>query len=317
MAETVTGELYKRYRPRKLSEITGQKEALKILVDMGKRGVIPHAMLLSGPSGCGKTTIARIVARNLKCSDHDFNEINAASSRGIDMIRDIESMVGVSPMAGDCRVWLIDEAQSLTGDAQQAFLKLLEDMPPHVYFMLATTDPKKLKSTIITRCTQITCKSLTIDELSSLIRRVVTLESQRTETEIEVDAEVVAKVAETAGGSARQALVTLNAVIGLQGKEAQLAAIENADVAKEGIDLARLLYSDKATWSSVSKLLKTIEQDPEAIRRIIVGYGKTILLNSGSSRAHFIIEEFREPLFDVGTAGALLASSCYAIVSSK
>lgn len=311
MAETETCELFKRYRPRKISEIVGQKDALKMLIDMDKRNAIPHALLMSGPSGTGKTTIARILARRLKCSPMDFCEINGSSSRGIDTIRDIERAVSTAPIGGTSRVWYIDESHALTGDAQNSILKLLEDMPPHVYFMLATTDPKKLKPTILTRCTQIVCKAISIADLKELIDRVVLAEEKT------LDSSVVDLIASTANGSARQALVTLHTVIGLVDKESQIAAIQNPDVVGTGIELARLLYNPKSTWQQVAGILKTNEEDPEGIRRIIVGYGKAILLNSGAARAHMVIEEFREPLFDVGTAAALLASSCFAIINSR
>src|SRR5690606_3369465 len=110
-------------------------------------GDIPHAMLFTGPSGCGKTTLARILRVKLRCSDNDFQEINAADFRGIDSIRSMRQQVGAAPLGGDSRIWLIDEAHSMTADAQNAFLKLLEDTPRHVYFFLATTDPQKLKKT--------------------------------------------------------------------------------------------------------------------------------------------------------------------------
>lgn len=313
MAESDAKELYRRYRPTTLQEIVGQKDALKVLTDMGKRGVMPHALLFSGPSGTGKTTMARIIARKLKCYDHDFAEINAASSRGIDSIRDIEMRMGISPMGGMCRVWLLDECHSLTSDAQTALLKLLEDTPPHVYFMLATTDPKKLKPTIVTRCTQITCKAVSVADLVSAITRVVIAEDK------EIDKEVISKIADMANGSVRQALVTLHTVIGLPDKASQLSAIENADVTVLGFDIAKLLMNTKVSWTNVRDKLATVEEDPETIRRIIINYCKSALIKGWGDpgRAHLIIEEFREPLFDAGTASALLTSSCYALVNSR
>ena len=93
-------ELYRKHRPVKLSQVLGQDGVIKSLTELGKADKIPHCLMLSGPSGVGKTTIARILRRKLKCSDHDFYEINAAQTRGIDMVRDIQSRVGQSPIGG-------------------------------------------------------------------------------------------------------------------------------------------------------------------------------------------------------------------------
>src|SRR5688572_25883760 len=140
-------ELYKKFRPKTLKGVVGQEGAVSSLQSMIDKGRLPHTILFSGPSGCGKTTIARILKGILECSDLDFFEINCADFKGIDMVRDIRRYVGIPPLHGKSRVWLIDEAHQLTKDAQNAFLKLLEDTPKHAYFMLATTDPQKLLPT--------------------------------------------------------------------------------------------------------------------------------------------------------------------------
>jgi DNA polymerase III gamma/tau subunit len=109
MTEPNAVELYRKYRPTKFSEVVGQSDAVKTLVDMGKRKALPHFILFTGPSGCGKTTIARILRQKLKCSDSDFSEVNAANDRGIDMVRDIEKKMNYAPIGGKCRLWLCDE----------------------------------------------------------------------------------------------------------------------------------------------------------------------------------------------------------------
>src|SRR5687768_10085551 len=121
--------LYKKHRPKTLKGIVGQDGAVASLQKMIDRNLIPHAILFTGDSGVGKTTIARILKDHLECGDPDFIEVNAADSKGIDMVRDIRSRAGLSPMAGPCRVWLIDEAHKLTTDAQNCILKILEDGP--------------------------------------------------------------------------------------------------------------------------------------------------------------------------------------------
>ncbi len=105
----MSNEIYKRYRPKNLSQLIGQPEAVQMLEGMIKNNAIPHATLLCGPSGVGKTTTARILKKLLKCNDNDFEEINAADTRGLDTIRQIRSMMNLSPSGGQCRIYLLDE----------------------------------------------------------------------------------------------------------------------------------------------------------------------------------------------------------------
>jgi len=203
-------ELYKKYRPKDFEGVVGQTDALKSLQQMAKNKKIPHALLFTGPSGCGKTTLARIVRRELGCGKHDFSEVNCADFRGIDMVRDIRSRMMQAPISGSCRVWLIDEAHRLTGDAMDAFLKILEDTPDHVYFMLATTNPQKLLKTVRTRCTEISVKSLSNKDIVKLVTDVAKKEGKT------LPKEVAKKIADKCEGSARQALVLLHQIIDLE-----------------------------------------------------------------------------------------------------
>lgn len=298
-------ELYKKYRPKSLKEVVGQEDALKSLATMGRAGAIPHTLLLTGPSGCGKTTIARILKTLLGCSDNDFNELNGSETRGIDTVREIQSRIGIAPLGGKCRIWLIDEAHALTGDAQNALLKILEDTPKHVYFILATTDPAKLKKTIITRCTEIRLKEIDRIYLKELVMTVAKSEG------VDLTAEVTAKIADVAEGSARKALVLLHAVLGITDPAAQLAAVEANDTKAQAIELARALMAKK-DWKSVSAILQKLDDDPESLRRMVLGYCSATLIKSGNSRAAEIIEAFQFNLFDTGKAGLALAcwNSC-------
>ena len=206
-------ELYRRYRPTSFKQLIGQDDVVKSLVDLGKRNAIPHCILLTGPSGCGKTTTARILRKKLKCGDADYCEVNAAESRGIDMVRGIQQRMMLAPIAGDCRVWCIDESHKISSDGMSAMLKMLEDTPSHVYFLLATTNPEKLLPTIKTRATEIKLKLLSPEGIEHLIKRTAKSEG------VQLSEDVVISIQTHAEGSARKALVLLHAVIGIENED--------------------------------------------------------------------------------------------------
>ncbi len=144
--------LYRTYRPQKWSEVAGQDHIVKALKDSVATGRVAHAYLFSGSRGTGKTTVARILARELKTADEDVNEIDAASNRGIDDIRELREHVAVLPFSSPYKVYIIDEVHMLSKDAWNALLKTLEEPPAHVIFILATTELDKVPETIVSRC---------------------------------------------------------------------------------------------------------------------------------------------------------------------
>lgn len=303
MSDTVR-ELHLEERPGSFKTVVGQPEATEQLVALAKtEGGMPHCLLFSGPSGCGKTTLARIVRKKLVCSEQDFFEVNAADNRGIEMVRNIQQRVGLAPIAGDTRVWLIDECHQLTADAQGAFLKLLEEPPRHVYFMLATTHPEKLRAAIRTRCTEIKVRALTEIETRGLVLRVAG------DRDVQLDEEVVEKLAEVSEGSARKALVLLQQIMGLE-KEKQLTALQNADAKAAAIEIARSIMSKKG-WSSVATILAKCDEEPESIRWMVLSYFSKVALGGGAMAAHAIdvLECFQFPYYDTKKAGLIL--SCY------
>lgn len=297
-------ELYKKYRPTTHHAVVGQREVIKSIEEMLVKNKVPHFILFTGPSGCGKTTLARILKKSLGCADADFNEMNCADFRGIDMVRDIRSRMTLSPIGGDCRIWLIDECHELTKQAQEAFLKILEDTPPHVYFFFATTDPQKLKKTIITRSTELKVKAFTKADTMKLLRTVAKKEK------IKLSKEVAEKIHEYSDGSARKSLVLLHQIQGL-GEEEQLEAIGSSDTRRQAIELARLLMKPKAQWREATDILKSIDDEPETVRRMILGYCNSVILGGGplSGRCFDLINIFRDHYYDCGKSG--LAADCY------
>ncbi len=273
-------EFYKKYRPRTLKGVVGQDGAIASLVSLIERNAIPHFILLTGPSGCGKTTIARILKDVLECGDADFIERNCADFKGIDTIRDIRRNLYLSPISGPVRIYLVDEAHKLTGDAQEAFLKMLEDTPRHAYFILATTDPEKLKKTIHTRATEVKLNELNDKQLNQVLTRVIEKEG------LKVDGEVIDEIISAAEGSARKALVILEQVGSLEGKDAQIDSIRNTTFNKdEAINLARALMVQSPNWQQVCTILRAIQdQDPEGIRFLILGYANSILIGKRTGK---------------------------------
>ena len=302
--------LYRTYRPKTLKGIVGQDGAVASLQRLIDKGRIPHAILLTGPSGCGKTTIGRIIKEHLKCGDADFQEINAADSKGIEMVRDIRRAMNLSPIDGPCRIWLIDESGKMTGEAQAALLKMLEDTPSHVYFLLATTDPQKLLKTIHTRCTEIKLSALSCSALKRVVQRVCDIEK------FTVSEDVLEEIVEVAEGSARKALVILEQVGMLDGDDAQLAAVQVSSINKDlAIELARQLINPRAQWADVAKILKELKDEPEGIRYLVLGYARSVLLGGGklAPRAFAMIDIFGRNFYDSKLPG--LAAACYEVVT--
>jgi DNA polymerase-3 subunit gamma/tau len=305
-------ELYKKHRPTKFSGVVGQSTSVRTLVEFGKRGSMPHFLLFTGPSGTGKTTVARILKGKLRCSDWDFIELNCAGdARGIDTVRQINEQVSSSPMGGKSRIWLLDEAGKLTPDAQTALLKTLEDTPDHAYFILCTTDPQKLIKTLHTRATTVKFEPIKATDLALLLDSVAGKEGMK------LSVEVRDKIVEAADGSARMALVILNQIVGVEGEEDRLATVSASGGTSVAIDIARALIKPGVQWGIVSKLLKECTDEPETVRRVVLGYFASVLIGGGrlAGRAFDVICIFERNFFDGGRAS--LAAACWQAVGGK
>lgn len=293
-------ELFKKYRPKDFDEMVGQSESIKILEKKLASDTLPRALLLWGASRCGKTTAARILKDKLGCADWDFMEINAADARGIDDIRDIDRRMRVCPI-GKCRIYLIDEAHKLTTDAQNAFLKMLEDTPKTVYFFLATTDPQKLIPTVRKRCMPVEFKPLKTADMMTLLASVCKKEK------LKISSDVLEAIIEKSDGSAGEVLVYLDKIKDLDDEDEQLVAIGKNEAATKAIDLCRYLMQDRANFRDAAKILKTIEEEPETVRRIMMAYMTNVLLSKGSARIAYVLDCFTRNFYDSGKAGLAIA----------
>jgi DNA polymerase III delta prime subunit len=310
MADDNAPELYRKYRPKSLDTVVGQPEVCRDLKNFLETKRFPHVSLLAGPSGCGKTTLARIVARGLECSRQDFAEINCSDFRGVDTIREIRSLMALAPIGGKVRVWYVDECHNLTKDAQNAALKMWEDTPDHVYFVLATTEPEKLLKTVQTRAQWFKLKNLDKEILQALV-----IDVYAKETKDDIDPDIAERVAEAAEGSARKALVLLNGLIGLTEPQMQ-AAIGSPEFRAEGIEIARALCNGQTNWSAMAKILKasTLGDKVESLRHMVLSYAKAILLNGAkNTRAIDCIFHFSKPFFDSKDAGFI--GACYEVIN--
>ena len=226
---------YRKWRPRNFKQLIGQEHVARTLRQAISQDKVAHAYLFSGPRGTGKTTTARILSKAINCSqvqegepcNHcatcsaanegrfmDLIELDAASNRGIDDIRSIREKVNLAPAEGKYKSYIIDEAHMLTSDASNAFLKTLEEPPPHTIFILCTTDPQKLLPTVLSRCQRFAFRRLSLDDMVSRLTMICGEEGLTVE---EAALRILAKVA---SGSLRDAENLLEQVVISYGPQA-------------------------------------------------------------------------------------------------
>lgn len=220
--------LARKWRPRSFAEMVGQPHVLQALVNALKEGRLHHAYLFTGTRGVGKTTVARILAKCLNCEQGvgpepcgrcaaceeidqgrfvDLIEVDAASRTKVEDTRELLDNVQYAPTRGRYKVYLIDEVHMLSGHSFNALLKTLEEPPPHVKFLLATTDPQKLPPTILSRCLQFNLKRMPAEVIATHLRQVLDAES------IEHETAAADALARAADGSMRDALSLLDQAI--------------------------------------------------------------------------------------------------------
>ncbi len=213
--------LYRKYRPASFKEVLGQDHITKVLESSVETNKVSHAYLFVGSRGTGKTSVARIFANEIGVSVNDLYEIDAASNRGIEDIKELRSGVRVLPFDSKYKVYIIDEVHMLSKDAWGALLKTLEEPPKHVIFILATTELHKVPETIISRCQVFTFKKPTETVLKKIILDVSKAEGY------ELDAGSAELLAILADGSFRDALGELQKVLNFsKGKKIKREDVE-------------------------------------------------------------------------------------------
>lgn len=297
--------LHISYRPDNFDEFIGNESTIKALKSKLNSDDRPHVYLITGPSGCGKTTLGRIIVNELGINNEfDFTELDSADFRGIDTVRSIRKNMMLSALSAS-KAYLLDEVHQLTGTAQEALLKALEDTPDHVYFILCTTDPQKLKVTLKRRCSHFEVKPVDEDDLSYYLKAIVANEDKQ------VPKKVIEQIISDSLGSLGMALVTLDKIIDLDEEDMAEQAKSYIESKQEAIKLARMLIAKKP-WKTIALLLKELkDEDPEGLRRMILGYMSSVILNpkGNPDRAFLIMDSFKEPFYD--TPRAKLIMACY------
>jgi DNA polymerase-3 subunit gamma/tau len=232
--------LARKWRPRRFADMVGQSHVLRALINALDHNRLHHAYLFTGTRGVGKTTIARIFAKSLNCEQGvssspcgecatcreidegrfvDLIEVDAASRTKVEDTRELLDNVQYAPTRGRCKVYLIDEVHMLSAHSFNALLKTLEEPPPHVKFLLATTDPQKLPVTILSRCLQFNLKRLPAEQIADYLVQLLGHEA------IDFDPSAIQRLAQSADGSMRDALSLLDQAIAFGG-----GAVRDEDV---------------------------------------------------------------------------------------
>jgi len=302
--------LYQKHRPSSLDEVRGNEIIIESIASMlANHKTCPHAFLLHGATGCGKTTIGRGIVHALGVHEVDFQEIDSADFRGIDTIREIRKNCMFKPMKGAYRVYLLDECHQMSKDAQNALLKILEDTPPHVFFILCTTDPGGLISTIKGRCSSFEVKPLSDENMKSLLKVIARKEGSS------LDKEVIDQIILDAQGHPRNAIQILEQVLNTEPENRLKVAKQTAAEQSESIELCRALLSN-SNWKQIATILDGLkQQNPESIRRHVLGYAQSVLLKADNPKAGLVLELFLEPTYNSGFPQIVFA--CYSIIKTE
>ena len=289
--------LYRKWRPQTFDQVVGQEHITGTLRNAIAAGRISHAYLFTGPRGTGKTTTARLLAKAVNCLNPDpaqrpcdkcttciaitqgrlldLVELDAASNRGIDEIRDLRDKIHFLPGEGKYKVYIIDEVHMLTEPAFNALLKTLEEPPPHAIFVLATTDPQKVPATIVSRCQRFDFRRLTLAEITSRLKKIVADEG------LSAEPDALTLIARQATGAMRDAeslldqLASSGGAVTLSQAQSTLGAgpIEIISAVAEGLadaDIARGLDAINRALDRGADARQLARQITEHLRQLML-----------------------------------------------
>ena len=282
--------LYRKYRPSKFSEVSGQKYIVDILKNAVKTQNISHAYLFSGPRGTGKTSVAKIFAKSVNClksatgeacgkceickalkeNDIDIIEIDAASNNGVDEIREIRNNVKLMPTVGKYKVYIIDEVHMLSPGAFNALLKTLEEPPQHIIFILATTEIQKIPLTIMSRCQKFDFKKISNKDIEKKLHEILKLEEK------ELSDDVISLIAKISDGGLRDAINLLDQVLTSSNDNVTVDDIYNLNGDISELELEHLF--DNIINGDIASILKTVDQFYDQGKNIYSIIDRLILL---------------------------------------
>ena len=318
--------LYRKWRSQTFDDLVGQEPIIRTLKNALKSDKIKHAYLFTGPRGTGKTTTARLLAKTVNCSNpkdgepcneclqcreitagNSFNviEIDAASNRGIDNIRDLREKVMMPPSTGKYKVYVLDEAHMLTTEAFNALLKTLEEPPPYAIFVLATTDVHKMLPTVLSRCQRFDFKRISTRQI---VEHLLYISGQEN---IKLERSAAELIARTAAGGMRDALSLLDQAIAYAGEEISLAQVQAMLGVADPRAISRLITCiAEFNSSAVLHLIHELSEAGADLRQIntqVVEYWRALMLAKAGADVATILDLTEDEAHEVKQLTQLFA----------
>jgi len=310
--------LYQEVRPDNFADIVGNSTTVGALLSMVRKppDSRPHAILFKGPYGCGKTTLARILAKEFGSDGSSTIKVSANNTNGIETVREINNNAHLMGLGGMAKTYIIDESHELTNRAQEGFLDIIEDNPPHCYFIFCTTNPEAISDGIRSRCTEYEVNLLRKDEIKEVLKRACEKKS------LDVLPDIIEAITLTCDGSARAALVSLEQVVGVDDIDKALELLVSGTTRDATVlDLLKLLVmapnQRRKKWKRIITTFDAISADSEVIRRSILTFlynklKKYDKVEDAMDIAH-LLKIFSTSCFygKKSQLGALIARACF------
>jgi DNA polymerase-3 subunit gamma/tau len=300
--------LARKWRPRGFEDLIGQESIVKVLTSAVSQGKMAHAYVFSGPRGVGKTSTARILAKSLNCvegptpvpcgvcefcigitegSSVDVMEIDGASNNSVDDIRDLRERVKYAPSGGRYKIYIIDEAHMLSTAAFNALLKTLEEPPPHVVFVLATTEARKIPLTVMSRCQHLPFRRVASRAIKDRLRHIVQAE------EIQISESALAQIARAADGSMRDSLTILDQLASFTVDIAEsdvLGLLDRSDFGTLALTASSVIEGDREGILKAVAALVERGSDLRAFTRDLIGFFRDLLVSRAVTEPEKVLD---------------------------